>query len=241
MLRTLSALALLGLAAWLHPVFVYAIGMLRGRRMDDLVSTGVGLAVVLAHHHREVAVGVAARAHRLHALHAEHHALVHRTGARLLGMGRAEGGQGLCFVLTLAERAISIQRFAAGANRLVETIHDRALRGMGVQELRPLDARRPQKPDASRLDEAPLGGLEAAAQLGRGDFKNLMAFTSLSKRSNVPGLRIDSLTVDEGEMRALKNFDAGIAHNPRRFDNYAPNVQNYVVFDDKLVDIIKKY
>ncbi|MBC7547561.1 MAG: succinyldiaminopimelate transaminase [Polaromonas sp.] len=38
-------------------------------------------------------------------------------------------------------------------------------------------------------DEAPLGGLEAAAKLGRTDFKNLVAMTSLSKRSNVPGLR----------------------------------------------------
>ena len=38
-------------------------------------------------------------------------------------------------------------------------------------------------------DEAPLGGLEAAAKLGRTDFKNLIALTSLSKRSNVPGLR----------------------------------------------------
>jgi len=38
-------------------------------------------------------------------------------------------------------------------------------------------------------DEAPLGGLEAAARLGRADFKNLLAFTSLSKRSNVPGMR----------------------------------------------------
>jgi N-succinyldiaminopimelate aminotransferase len=38
-------------------------------------------------------------------------------------------------------------------------------------------------------DEPPLGGLEAAAKLGRPDFKNLVAFTSLSKRSNVPGMR----------------------------------------------------
>ena len=37
--------------------------------------------------------------------------------------------------------------------------------------------------------DPPLGGLQAAAQLGRADFKNLIAFTSLSKRSNVPGLR----------------------------------------------------
>ena len=38
-------------------------------------------------------------------------------------------------------------------------------------------------------DTPPLGGLEAAAQLGRSDFKNLVSFTSLSKRSNVPGMR----------------------------------------------------
>ena len=38
-------------------------------------------------------------------------------------------------------------------------------------------------------DEPPLGGLEATARLGRADFPRLVAFTSLSKRSNVPGLR----------------------------------------------------
>ncbi len=38
-------------------------------------------------------------------------------------------------------------------------------------------------------EEAPLGGLEAALKLGRSDFKNLIMLTSLSKRSNVPGMR----------------------------------------------------
>ena len=38
-------------------------------------------------------------------------------------------------------------------------------------------------------DEPPLGGLEAAALCGRPDFRNLVVFTSLSKRSNVPGMR----------------------------------------------------
>ena len=38
-------------------------------------------------------------------------------------------------------------------------------------------------------DEPPLGGLEAAAALGRTDFRYLIALTSLSKRSNVPGMR----------------------------------------------------
>ncbi len=38
-------------------------------------------------------------------------------------------------------------------------------------------------------DEPPLGGMEAAAKLGRTDFKNLISLTSLSKRSNLPGMR----------------------------------------------------
>ena len=38
-------------------------------------------------------------------------------------------------------------------------------------------------------EEAPLGGLEAAQKLGRSDFRNLILLTSLSKRSNVPGMR----------------------------------------------------
>ena len=35
----------------------------------------------------------------------------------------------------------------------------------------------------------PLGALDAARQLGRSDFKRLVMFSSLSKRSNVPGMR----------------------------------------------------
>jgi N-succinyldiaminopimelate aminotransferase len=35
----------------------------------------------------------------------------------------------------------------------------------------------------------PLGGLQAAQQLGRGDYPRLVVFGSLSKRSNVPGMR----------------------------------------------------
>ncbi len=37
--------------------------------------------------------------------------------------------------------------------------------------------------------QPPLGALDAAWQLGRRDFKNLVIFGSLSKRSNVPGMR----------------------------------------------------
>ncbi len=38
-------------------------------------------------------------------------------------------------------------------------------------------------------DDAPLGGLQAAQQLGRTGFPRLVMLTSLSKRSNVPGMR----------------------------------------------------
>ncbi len=51
-------------------------------------------------------------------------------------------------------------------------------------------------------DEPPLGGLEAAAKLGRG-FERLIAFTSLSKRSNVPGLRSGFVM---GDAAILKEF-----------------------------------
>jgi N-succinyldiaminopimelate aminotransferase len=52
-------------------------------------------------------------------------------------------------------------------------------------------------------DEPPLGGLEAAARLGRTSFRNLVAFTSLSKRSNVPGMRSGFVA---GDATILKSF-----------------------------------
>jgi N-succinyldiaminopimelate aminotransferase len=52
-------------------------------------------------------------------------------------------------------------------------------------------------------DEPPLGGLEAAWKLGRRDYKNLVAFTSLSKRSNVPGLRSGFVAGDAALMKAF--------------------------------------
>ncbi|MDM0103661.1 succinyldiaminopimelate transaminase [Variovorax sp. J22R24] len=52
-------------------------------------------------------------------------------------------------------------------------------------------------------DEPPLGGLEAAAKLGRSDFRNLIALTSLSKRSNVPGLRSGFVA---GDSAIIKSF-----------------------------------
>lgn len=52
-------------------------------------------------------------------------------------------------------------------------------------------------------DEPPLGGLEAAHRLGRTDYRNLLAFTSLSKRSNVPGLRSGFVAGDAALVKAF--------------------------------------
>lgn len=52
-------------------------------------------------------------------------------------------------------------------------------------------------------DEPPLGGLDAAAKLGRNDFRRLLSFTSLSKRSNVPGLRSGFVA---GDAELVKSF-----------------------------------
>ncbi len=52
-------------------------------------------------------------------------------------------------------------------------------------------------------DEAPLGGLEAASRLGRADFRRLMMFTSLSKRSNAPGLRSGFVAGDAELVKAF--------------------------------------
>ena len=52
-------------------------------------------------------------------------------------------------------------------------------------------------------DAAPLSGLQAAHKLGRTDFKRLIALTSLSKRSNVPGLRSGFVA---GDKDLIKSF-----------------------------------
>ena len=52
-------------------------------------------------------------------------------------------------------------------------------------------------------EDPPLGALDAAMQLGRRDFRNLVVFTSLSKRSNVPGMRSGFVA---GDAAVLKQF-----------------------------------
>jgi N-succinyldiaminopimelate aminotransferase len=52
-------------------------------------------------------------------------------------------------------------------------------------------------------EEAPLGGLEAAHKLGRTGYPRMIAFSSLSKRSNVPGMRSGFVA---GDADILKKF-----------------------------------
>src|SRR5262249_48059155 len=51
--------------------------------------------------------------------------------------------------------------------------------------------------------QAPLGALEAAHRLGRTGFRRLVVFSSLSKRSNAPGMRSGFAAGDAG---VLKQF-----------------------------------
>jgi N-succinyldiaminopimelate aminotransferase len=65
-------------------------------------------------------------------------------------------------------------------------------------------------------DNKPLGALQAAQQLGRSDYRNLVMFSSLSKRSNVPGMRSGFVA---GDAQALEKFTLyrtyhGCAMNP---------------------------
>ncbi|MGQ9724679.1 MAG: succinyldiaminopimelate transaminase [Tepidimonas sp.] len=55
-------------------------------------------------------------------------------------------------------------------------------------------------------DEPPLGALQAAAALGRHDFRRLIMLTSLSKRSNAPGLRSGFVAGDAALIRAFARY-----------------------------------
>ena len=87
-------------------------------------------------------------------------------------------------------------------------------------------------------DEAPLGGLQAAAALGRSDFRNLMAFTSLSKRSNVPGLRSGFVAGDRALVKPFLLYRTyhGSAMSPmvQRASAVAWSDEDHVVANRKL-------
>jgi len=66
------------------------------------------------------------------------------------------------------------------------------------------------------FDTAPLGALQAAQQLGRDDHKNLVVFSSLSKRSNVPGMRSGFVAGDAAVLAKFTLYRTyhGCAMNP---------------------------
>jgi N-succinyldiaminopimelate aminotransferase len=65
-------------------------------------------------------------------------------------------------------------------------------------------------------EDKPLGALQAAHLLGRSDYKNLVMFSSLSKRSNVPGMRSGFVAGDAKVVSkfALYRTYHGSAMNP---------------------------
>jgi N-succinyldiaminopimelate aminotransferase len=66
------------------------------------------------------------------------------------------------------------------------------------------------------FDHAPLGALQAARQLGRDDYRNLVVFSSLSKRSNVPGMRSGFVAGDAAVLAKFTLYRTyhGCAMNP---------------------------
>jgi N-succinyldiaminopimelate aminotransferase len=66
------------------------------------------------------------------------------------------------------------------------------------------------------FDSPPLGALQAAHQLGRNEYRNLVVFSSLSKRSNVPGMRSGFVAGDAKVIERFKLYRTyhGSAMNP---------------------------
>ncbi len=64
--------------------------------------------------------------------------------------------------------------------------------------------------------KAPMGGLEAAHKLGRSGFQKLVVFSSLSKRSNVPGMRSGFVAGDAGVLKKFLHYRTyhGCTMNP---------------------------
>jgi N-succinyldiaminopimelate aminotransferase len=66
------------------------------------------------------------------------------------------------------------------------------------------------------FDKPPLGALQAARKLGRDDYRNLVVFSSLSKRSNVPGMRSGFVAGDAAVLAKFGLYRTyhGCAMNP---------------------------
>jgi len=95
-------------------------------------------------------------------------------------------------------------------------------------------------------DEPPLGSLQAAQRLGRNDFKNLLALTSLSKRSNVPGLRSGFVAGDAALIKAFLLYRTyhGSAMSPivqaasmAAWDDETHVVENRALYREKFLQV----
>ena len=92
---------------------------------------------------------------------------------------------------------------------------------------------------------APLGALQAAHKLGR-DYKNLIVFSSLSKRSNVPGMRSGFVAGDEKIIEAFTLYRTyhGCAMNPAvqaasiaAWNDEAHVIENRKLYAEKFKDV----
>jgi N-succinyldiaminopimelate aminotransferase len=96
-------------------------------------------------------------------------------------------------------------------------------------------------------EDKPLGALQAAQQLGRSDYKNLVIFSSLSKRSNVPGLRSGFVA---GDAKLIEKFTLyrtyhGCAMNPAiqtasiaAWNDEAHVVENRRLYSEKFAKVM---
>ncbi|MES2040737.1 MAG: succinyldiaminopimelate transaminase [Pseudomonadota bacterium] len=79
-------------------------------------------------------------------------------------------------------------------------------------------------------DEAPLGSLQAAHALGRNDYQRLITLSSLSKRSNVPGMRSGFVA---GDAEIIKKF---LLYRTYHGSAMSPNIQaaSVVAWNDEV-------
>jgi N-succinyldiaminopimelate aminotransferase len=97
-------------------------------------------------------------------------------------------------------------------------------------------------------ENKPLGALQAAQQLGRSDYKNLVVFSSLSKRSNVPGMRSGFVAGDAAVIAkfALYRTYHGSAMNPAvqaasiaAWNDEAHVAENRRLYAEKFAGVLK--
>jgi N-succinyldiaminopimelate aminotransferase len=96
-------------------------------------------------------------------------------------------------------------------------------------------------------DNKPLGALQASQLLGRSDYKNLVMFSSLSKRSNVPGMRSGFVAGDAKVIAkfALYRTYHGSAMNPAiqaatiaAWNDEAHVVENRRLYAEKFAQVV---